>query len=100
MSWNLEGAGPAAHDLDGLAQKGACHLQLVIAQAQIEGGRRQHGRMIADGDGDGQVLASPGRGPGQLGQMMVGRDADEGAIAAQGLQPGEGKIALWWRCPR
>ncbi len=40
-----------------------------------------------------RLSPSAGRGPGELGQMMVGRDADEGAIAAQGLQPGEGEVA-------
>ena len=93
MGGHPERAGPAAHHLDGLAQQSAGDLQLVIAQSQIKRGRRQHGRVIADGDGDGQGLPPAGRGPGELGQMMVGGDADEGAIAAQGLQPGEGEVA-------
>ena len=93
MSRHRKRAGPTAHHLDGLAQQGACDLQLVIAQSQIKRGRRQHRRVIADGDGDGQGLPPASRRPGELGQMMVWRDADEGAIAPQRFQPGEGKVA-------
>src|SRR5258707_923229 len=52
------GAAGGPRHFDRRAEERAGDLELVVAEAEIERRREQHRRVVADGDGDRQMLAA------------------------------------------